>query len=390
MIDPALPLGTNGDVVRRDNLSAVLGRVHRSGGLSRSALTSATGLNRSTVGALVGELVERGLVTEGDPEPTRQRGRPSPQVLPNPGPVVIAINPEVDAVTFGLVGLGARVERRWRREVDHPIGPDETVAIIVETLRQLESELTARRVLGIGVAVPGIVQADDGLVRWAPHLGWTDVPLAALIAQETGIEASVGNDASLGAIAEHLFGAGRGLDDLVYLNGGASGIGGGVIVAGRPLGGRSGYAGEFGHNRPGSSDPTDRLSTSGALEDEVNRARLMRAAGLSAADEPTLRAALADTPSPTVRAELARQRRILAAAIANAINVLNPAVVLLGGFLATVRETDAAELDALVAAQAVPIAWADCRIESAALGDDLLMIGAAELVISSLVIDPMK
>lgn len=386
--DPASPLGINGDAVRRDNLATVLGLVHHSGGLSRSALTSATGLNRSTIGALVSGLVDAGLVTEGSPEPTRQRGRPSPQVLPHPAPVTIAVNPEVDAVTIALVGLGARVERRWRLEVDHTVTAEETAAIVSGVLRDQASALEGRRVLGIGMAVPGIVRASDGLVRWAPHLGWTDAPVAALVAAATGITCVVGNDASLGAIGEHLFGAGRGVDDLVYLNGGASGIGGGVIVAGRPLAGRSGYAGEFGHNRPGSADPSDRLSSTGALEDEVNRGRLLRSVSLASADEPTLRAALLESGSAAVRAELARQRRLLGVAVANAINVLNPGLVVLGGFLATVRESDPGELDAVVAAHTLPIAWADARIEAAALGDDLLMIGAAELALSAVLADP--
>ena len=98
----------------------------------------------------------------------------------------------------------------------------------------------------------------------------------------TGLPTVVGNDASLGAIAEHLFGAGRGVDDLVYLNGGASGIGGGLIVHGLPVGGTGGYAGEFGQNRPGIASPDDRRAAGGVLEDEVSRARLLDAVGLAA------------------------------------------------------------------------------------------------------------
>ena len=73
-----------------------------------------------------------------------------------------------------------------------------------------------------------------------------------------GLPTVVDNDASLGAVAEHLFGAGRGVDDIVYLNGGASGIGGGLIVHGRLVGGAGGYAGEFGQNRPGIATTDDR------------------------------------------------------------------------------------------------------------------------------------
>src|SRR5690606_10110832 len=119
----------------------------------------------------------------------------------------------------------------------------------------------------------GLVRAEDDVVRWAPHLGWRDVSVGGLLADRLGVPVRVGNDASLGARAEQRFGAGRGHRDLVYLNGGASGIGGGVVVGGVLVGGAAGYAGEFGQNKP-AADPADRRSPGGTLEDEVSRARL--------------------------------------------------------------------------------------------------------------------
>ena len=218
---------------------------------------------------------------------------------------------------------------------------------------------------------------------------WTDAPIRALVEEAIALPTFVGNDASLGAVAEHLFGAGRGVDDVVYLNGGASGIGGGLIVHGIPIGGSGGYAGEFGQNRPGIAAQDDRRAAGGVLEDEVSRARLLAVAGLSAADEPTLAAALAASDSPEVAAELARQRRILSTALANAVNVLNPSLVVLGGFLATVAESDPDALAAAVAEQAMPAAAEGLDIRVAALGEDRLPIGAAELAFERLLADPL-
>ena len=177
---------------------------------------------------------------------------------------------------------------------------------------------------------------------------------------------------------------------MVYLNGGASGIGGGLIVHGSPVGGSGGYAGEFGQNRPGIAAQDDRRAAGGVLEDEVSRARLLAVAGLHAADEPTLAAALAGSDSPEVAAELARQRRILSTALANAVNVLNPSLVVLGGFLATVAESDPAALAAAVAEQAMPAAAEGLDIRVAALGEDRLAIGAAELAFEQLLADPLQ
>ncbi|WP_448809105.1 ROK family transcriptional regulator [Agromyces bauzanensis] len=379
------------DGVHRRNLSKVLRLVHLEGAMSRARLTALTGLNRSTVATLVAELAELGLVVEQPPDPTNRVGRPSPVVAADPHVLALAVNPEVDAVTIAAVGIDGRIPVRERIEVDNLPSPEETARLVAETRDRWTASgaLGGMRLVGVGLAVPGLVRASDGLVRWAPHLEWTDAPLRALVEEATGLPAAVGNDASLGAHAEHLFGAGRGVDDLVYLNGGASGIGGGLVVHGRLVGGTGGYAGEFGQNRPGIAAPEDRRAEGGVLEDEVSRARLLEVAGLANADEPTLAAALAASTAPEVAAELARQRRILATALANAVNVLNPSLVVLGGFLATVAESDPADLERAVQSQTVAAAFEEVSIGVAALGEDRLMIGAAEAALSPLLADPM-
>ncbi|MDF2920477.1 MAG: transcriptional regulator/sugar kinase [Microbacterium sp.] len=190
----------------------------------------------------------------------------------------------------------------------------------------------------------------------------------------------MGNDAALGALAEYLFGAARGAHDVVYLNGGASGIGGAVIVDGTSLGGAGGYAGEFGQNRPGIVDAADRRAADGVLEDEVSRSRLLTAVGLEGGDDAALSDALASASDPLAHAEVDRQRRILATALANAANVLNPAVIVLGGFLAVLAERDLDGLDAAVRAQTVPACAESLRLAVAELGEDRLLVGAAEAV----------
>ena len=382
------------DGVHRRNLARVLGLVHLEGPLSRARLTALTGLNRSTIAALAGELVDLGLAEERAPDPTKRVGRPSPVVAADPRVVAISVNPEVDAVTVAAVGLGGRIAVRERIEVDHLVAPEETARLTADAIgRWREGELRGARFVGVGLAVPGLVRASDGLVRFAPHLEWREAPIRAFVEEATGLPTSVGNDASLGAIAEHLFGAGRGVDDLVYLNGGASGIGGGLIVHGRPVGGTSGYAGEFGQNRPGIASPDDRRASGGVLEDEVSRARLLDAVGLRGADEPTLataiRSALDGSDPGPIADELDRQRRILATALANAVNVLNPSLVILGGFLATLADLDPDALRAAMAAQAMPAAVEDVDVRVAALGEDRLMIGAAEAAFAGLLADPL-
>jgi predicted NBD/HSP70 family sugar kinase len=381
--------GNNYDDVRRHNLSVILRLVHRGGAASRSLLTRQTGLNRSTIAALVGELVELGIVEERDPDATNQVGRPSPIVAVSERVVALAVNPEIDAVTIGIVGLDGTVHRRIRYPTERSPSVGEAVNIATAVIEGMRGELDSRfQVIGVGVAVPGLVRAHDGLVRLAPHLGWIDEPLAEMLEQATGYPVLAANDASLGAMAERYFGAGKGLTDLIYLNGGASGIGGGVIAGGNAVGGIGGYAGEFGHTRVSSGTAVDSAGIAGTLEAEVTRSALLDVLGLESADADELEYALVASESPAVRAEVNRQLDFLAVALGGAINILNPQLVVLGGFLASLMAVDRGRLHSAVAAQALGAPYGTVRIAAAELGSNLLMIGAAELAFERLLEDP--
>lgn len=373
--------------VRRTNLAEVLRLVHHGGPRSRAVITAETGLNRSTVSDLVSQLVDAGLVEERDPDPTKRAGRPSPIVLPSSDVVAIGLNPEIDAVEIGAVSLGGVVRARARIEVD---GPDvgEVAEIARRTLADWRAgDLTRSRIVGAGVAVPGLVRAADGVVRLAPHLQWRDAEVAGPLGDALGLPVTVGNDATCGARAERLFGAAREHEDVVYLNGGASGIGGGLILHGRLIGGVGGYAGEWGQTRAALAEAEDRRVPDGVLEDEVNRARLLHAAGLASADDRELRGAL--RASGADAGEVARQRRILAATLGNAVNVLNPSMIVLGGFLAVLRDIDAGAFDDEVRRRSLGPAAERLALASAALGADRLLIGAADAAFDRLLADPL-
>ncbi|MGO4299049.1 ROK family protein [Leifsonia sp. RAF41] len=384
--------GTNLDTVRRHNLAAVLELVHREGPLARSALTQATGLNRSTVGALVAELAELGLVQEREPASSNRVGRPSPVVVPSSRVVALAVNPEVDAVTVAIVGLDARVHARVRYPTGHIPSAAEAVAIISTVIEGLRSALAqATRVVGIGVAVPGLVREEDGVVRLAPHLEWTEEPFAAELESATGYAVLAANDASLGANAERLFGAGRGAADLVYLNGGASGIGAGVIVGGLPLTGISGYAGELGHTLVNSCGVRCHCGATGCLETEVSQRALLSVLGMESADADELDRSLSSAVAGgdgAVIAEVDRQLGFLATALRTATNVFDPQLIVLGGFLGALHALDPGRLPRLVSAQALAASAESLSIVRAELGSDILMIGAAELAFGPLLASP--
>ncbi|MFJ3385131.1 MULTISPECIES: ROK family protein [unclassified Curtobacterium] len=383
-----MPADVRADRPRR-NTARVLRIVHEDGPLTRAELTRRTGLNRSTTLALVGELVALGLVRESESAGAPGVGRPSPVVRASPDVVAVAVTVEIDAVTVALVGLDGSIRHRVTEHTDHRPTAAEAVRIVAGLLDGLRDAMRPLRTVGIGVSIPGTVRVEDGLVRYAPHLGWRDEPFAAPLAAATGRPVRVANDANLGARAEHLYGSGRGVRDLVYLNGGASGIGGGVISADRPLSGADGYAGELGHTFVADNGIRCHCGAFGCLETEASRAALVAVTGVDADDLPALAAAL-DAGGPEVDRVVDRQVAALATGLRNAIHTVNPEVVVLGGFLGVLLGHVGDRIVTAVRAQSMAAMADRVRIVPTALGADVLLRGAAELGFRDLLDDPQR
>ena len=380
--------GSRNEATRQHNLSTLLSLVHHRRSASRADLTRATGLNRSTIGALVGDLAAAGLVEETAPA-SGTVGRPSPIVRPSPRIGVIAVHPDVDAIVVGLVGLGGVVHARTRVPFEHVPSVDEAVATVRSVAADLRDQAPQVEVVGAGVAVPGLVRTHDGVVARAPHLLWSEEPLASSLEAALGLPVAVDNDANAALTAESLFGAGRDRSDLIYLNGSTSGIGGGVLVGGAVLRGAAGFAGELGHTLVAGDGERCHCGRHGCLETEVNLQRLEAAAGPGGLDHDDLDTALAGDLPPALAAEIDRQVDVLARAIASFVSVFNPETVVLGGFLGTLHALRTERLEATMAALAFAPLADDLRIERAALREDLLMVGASELGFAPLLADPL-
>lgn len=382
-------LGQNRDDVRQHNLSTLLRMIHEAGTVSRSLLTTYSGLNRSTISDLVQELEDLGLVTEQESSSTAGVGRPSLQVSASNKVIAFAVNPDIDAVTVGMVGLGGEVIKRKRQPLTAPVRPEKAVQVAAQIISDFRSELTADiRIVGVGLAIPGQVRVLDGVVRLAPHLDWVEVPIVKMMRQATGLPVFADNDASIGCKAEHTFGAGRGFQDMVYLFASTGGIGGGVIVDGQQLRGAAGYGGELGHVRITSSSDPDYSGLPGTLESEVRRDEVLDAIKLYAATDEELLLGMSQAKDSKAVKLIQRQIDSLAIAIANFLNIFNPQIVVLGGYLAGLLDFDTERLFDGVKRHSLTSANDAVVIRSGALAANLLMIGGAEVAFNELINDP--
>ena len=385
--------GAGLDAVRRQNLGAIMRRVHVAGPASRSDLANYTGLNRSTVGDLVAELTARGLVREraglrGVP------GRPSPIVMANPnGIAVLAVEIFTDSLAAAVIGLGGRVLARARLERPRDgLSPEATVARLAGICRTLlDGRADQPPIHAIGVAVAGVVRRTDGSLVVGPNLGWRDVSLADLIRTSLGLEVPVfiANDADLATLAEHLRGAGIGCDDFVCLWG-EVGVGAGIIAGGRPLSGRSGFAGEVGHLPLSPAGRLCHCGARGCWETEVGEDALLRRAGRAGSGGPLavdLILAMADAGDPDAISAIESSGRWLAIGLATVIHTLNPERIALGGFFASILPYARDALTRALGELAIePLAVA--TIVPARLGADGPLIGAAELAFEHWLDDP--
>jgi predicted NBD/HSP70 family sugar kinase len=373
------------------NVSRLLKLVHVQGAMSRSELVAATGLTRSAVGGLTRSLAAAGLVVEQETSGSGV-GRPSLLVAPVPRAVsVVAVDVGVSGTTAAQVGLSGDVlaVRHHRRRLE-----ESSPAAVTAEVRGLVRQLTRSPgkdvpVVGVGVGVPGVVRHDDGMVRFAPNLGWHDVAFGQMLrdALQPHGPVVVGNDADLGALSEHLRGAAAGSRNCIYLSG-EVGVGGGVIVDGHALIGAGGYAGEVGHMVIRPRGHLCRCGSRGCWETEIGREAILRAAGMPLDEQVETACARAHAGDPAARRGLLRVGRWLGIGLANLVNVFNPEVIVLGGELAGVYKCAGTTVDEELAT-ALPGPRVQVQLRLPALEDQSTLIGAAEIAFTRLLDEPL-
>ena len=332
--------------VRATNLAVVLRFVRANAPCSRADIAASTGLNKATVSSLVADLIERRLIREtGLTE--RRIGRPATQLVLDGAPYA-AIGLEVNADYLSAVAVDLSGERllSWRRTFAGSTAvPSKAIASVAALGRRAVSRIVGegRQVLGLTLAVPGLVDA-DGRVPLAPALGWRDVPALDLLVPalgKPGYPVAVDNDASLAAMAEYRYGAHAGTPNLVYL-GGESGVGTGLVVDGRPVRGGRGYVGELGHVQLDPAGPECECGRRGCLQALAGIGALLRRVMPEAVsdtgsvvdlepevDELVRRATAGDPATVDALAEVGRW---LGHGVSVLANLINPQVVVFGGY----------------------------------------------------------
>ncbi len=380
--------------MRRQNLALVMGAVAGAGPVSRAVVATRTGLTRAAVSSLVEELLAAGLLAERGPAPSGRVGRPgSALVVDAEGPAGLGLEIGVEHLAACLVDLAGQVRGYVRVEADNR---DSDPAAVLDRLAELARDLTDRhgtpRPAGVVVAVPGPVGDDPGRLAQAPNLGWRRVPAATLLRDRfagplEGLTPDLDNEANLGAQAELWLGAGAA--DAVHVSA-ESGIGAALVVGGRLFRGARGFAGELGHVPVRPDGPRCACGARGCLEQYAGLAAVLRAAGLQ--DRPGDRVAelarRAADRQEAVLGALGRAGDALGTALAGAVNLIDPAAVVLGGAYAELGEWLLPGMRRELAARVAVRPWDQRALSVSRLGRRGPVLGAAMVTVRRIIENP--
>ncbi|MGW4803536.1 ROK family protein [Kitasatospora sp. NPDC004272] len=389
--------------MRRQNLALVMRTVAAAHPLSRADVAGRTGLTRTAVSSLVDELIGGGLLLEGELERSGRVGRPGRAlVLNGNGPAGLGLEIGVEHLSACVLDLRGEVRVELHRPAANAGRPaGQTLAELAELAAAAEAEAVALglRVVGRVLAVPGSVPLDNpgNRIEHAPNLGWHQVDVTELW-PGPGTAPAVENEANLGALAELWQGTGTGT--FVHISAG-EGIGGALVLDGRLFRGVLGFAGELGHLTVRPNGRTCSCGARGCLEPYAGLAAVLRSAGITddldrpdnltdgqEADPITELARRAEEGDAAVRRALRHAGTALGTALAAAVNLIDPATLVLGGgyadlaqWLLPAMRTELAEL-----IRVRP--WPEEALRASPLGRRGPVLGAALVTVRGLHTDP--
>lgn len=401
----------------------VLETLYRHPASSRADLARRTGLSRATISALVEELLQAGVVAEGEeggahvgraegavppagsaqvalgtrgeggvaPSATAQEGRGAgrpPALLSLVAGAAFAVGLDFghQHIRVAVCDLSGRsVADDWSAaEVDH--APLESLDLAAELVHSAlgGARIAADRILGVGMGLAAPVDKLSGGLRAEGILpGWRGIDPAAEMRSRLGLDVQLENDANVGALGEKAFGAARDVDDLAYIRLSA-GVGAGLILGGRPYHGFGGVAGEIGHVLCDPSGPICRCGNRGCLEAIASpvavAALLARSSGRQLSVAGLLELVAADDRG--ARRAVSEAGEAVGRAVSMLVNILNPELVVVGGDLAQAGEVLLEPIAMAIERHSVAPAAASVSVRAGLLGERAEVLGAAALVLA--------
>ncbi|MCD9024505.1 ROK family transcriptional regulator [Cohnella silvisoli] len=368
-------------LIKRINTAIVLEYILRGSPLSRAQISEQSGLNKATVSSLVQDLIDGSLVKEiGTGQSSGGRKPVMLEFIATSG-YAIGIDLGVNYIRGVLTDLRGGIVAERTSSLHYP-EPEVAVEQLCGCIEELMAEAPASPygIVGIGVGVPGLVD-ESGVILFAPNLKWRDVPLQRQLAERFGLPVTIDNEANMGALGEQKYGAGRSINNLIYVSVGI-GIGTGLILHKILYKGASGFSGEMGHLSVEAHGKNCTCGNRGCWEMYASeQALLEQASGLGFDSLESLLAAAAAGREDVLEL-FTGIGEYLGIGIANIVNVFNPDAVVIGNRMSQARPWLESVLRQTVVQRALGFHLRKVQLLFAELGERSSMMGAAEMAIA--------
>lgn len=389
------PVG-NRDLMRAMNRSLILNVIKTNGPVARAEVARKTGLSPATVTAIVADLIADELIFEKETGDS-SGGRPPIMLSINPsGGFVVGLKLTEEMIIGALTDLEARVLTK-RIEPLKSRDAGEVVKNLVDMARTLleNAHLPQEKLLGVGIGLAGIIDAQHNVLRRSPYFGWRNLPLGDLMQTQLQVPVYVDNDVNTLTQAEKWFGSGQGIDDFLVITVGR-GIGLGIVINGQLYRGARGGAGEFGHTVIQPGGRTCDCGKCGCIETIVSDPGIMRTAveKMQTGELPPVQSVddlvqVAQDGNQTAVQILAEAGSLLGHAIANLVNLLNPEKIILGGEGVRLGPLFFEPMQAAIRESSYAPLYADLTLQVGTWGDEAWAWGAASQVLHVLFDSPI-
>jgi predicted NBD/HSP70 family sugar kinase len=378
----ALPERATHQQTRAFNQQLVLRAIYDRNEVSRAEVARVTGLTRTSVGELVGDLLTEQLIEEVGRGPSTGGKAPILVRVRADGRHLIGLDLGESAFNGAVVDLRGNIIRSMSVPLEGQDG-DDAVELVYALISGLVNGNGTSPLLGIGVGAPGLVDSRTGTVRWSVNLAWENLPLGKMIEQRFGVPVVVANDSQAAAVAELTFGRQSRPGNLVVVRVGR-GIGAGIILNGQLFGGDGSGAGEIGHTIFGEGRERCRCGRIGCLETIASMRAMVASANRlvpTVTDEASLVAAL-QAGNEKVRSVVIHAGAMLGLAIAAVIATVNVNNVLLVGPAVVLGDVWLEAVRRRAAASTLPLLASATKIELGPARDDVVLLGASALLMT--------
>ena len=392
---------SNQEASRQHNQRIVFSTIYKKGPISRADIARETELTRTTVSDIVAGFMENCLVSEVGLSPSTG-GKPGMLLkIDENAQLIIGIDLGESEFRGALVNLRGEIVHRLGTPVGDTNG--EAALNLVFSLIDALLRSTEKRVIGIGIGAPGLMDPDNGKVRQAINLDWQELPLKNILSQRFNLPVYVSNDCQVAALGEYTFGETMKSDNLVLVKSG-KGVGAGIVLRGELFYGDNAGAGEIGHIQIFQNGEPCRCGNQGCLETVLSNKGLINRAGkgnsqnLGAIPEGAIpEGAMIQRENLSIEELISAYHQddksvmrvvddaaaALGTVIAHLIGILNVNRILITGNLVPFGSRPLEVIRHRIQNGTLATVNANTTVEFSALGDDIVILGAASLILKN-------